>query len=211
MPAIAEYRAWDSAALPRRSVVRASSSHTTILDGNTGPQTVTFSNPGTTTSTQQFQDLTIENFGDPVNLASTAVVAGTFFSDDVELARTGAGAVMDVRGTLNVNATRMIGLPLRVETSVDASQHFLNFVEFLGMLIKPFSLCIRLFANMMAGHVVILALISLIFILGTIWVAPVSVAFALFIYLLEILVGFIQAFIFTMLTAQFIGMSVHPH
>lgn len=85
------------------------------------------------------------------------------------------------------------------------------FVEFLGMLIKPFSLCIRLFANMMAGHVVILALISLIFILGTIWVAPVSVAFALFIYLLEILVGFIQAFIFTMLTAQFIGMSVHPH
>ena len=85
------------------------------------------------------------------------------------------------------------------------------FVEFLGMLIKPFSLCIRLFANMMAGHVVILALISLIFILGTIWVAPVSVAFSLFIYLLEILVAFIQAFIFTMLTAQFIGMSVHPH
>lgn len=85
------------------------------------------------------------------------------------------------------------------------------FVEFLGMLIKPFSLCIRLFANMMAGHVVILALISLIFILGTIWVAPVSVAFALFIYLLELLVSFIQAFIFTMLTAQFIGMSVHPH
>ena len=85
------------------------------------------------------------------------------------------------------------------------------FVEFLGMLIKPFSLCIRLFANMMAGHVVILALISLIFILGTIWVAPVSVAFSLFIYLLELLVSFIQAFIFTMLTAQFIGMSVHPH
>jgi F-type H+-transporting ATPase subunit a len=85
------------------------------------------------------------------------------------------------------------------------------FVEFLGMLIKPFSLCIRLFANMMAGHVVILALISLIFILGTIWVAPVAVAFALFIYLLELLVSFIQAFIFTMLTAQFIGMSVHPH
>jgi F-type H+-transporting ATPase subunit a len=85
------------------------------------------------------------------------------------------------------------------------------FVEFLGMMIKPFSLCIRLFANMMAGHVVILALISLIFILGTLWVAPVAVAFALFIYLLELLVSFIQAFIFTMLTAQFIGMSVHPH
>ena len=85
------------------------------------------------------------------------------------------------------------------------------FVELLGMMIKPFALCIRLFANMMAGHVVILAFISLIFILGTIWVAPVSVAFSLFIYLLELLVSFIQAFIFTMLTAQFIGMSVHPH
>lgn len=86
------------------------------------------------------------------------------------------------------------------------------FVEFLGMLIKPFALCIRLFANMMAGHVVILALISLIFILADFWfiAAPFAVFFALFIDVLEILVAFIQAYIFTMLTAQFIGMSVHP-
>jgi F-type H+-transporting ATPase subunit a len=83
-------------------------------------------------------------------------------------------------------------------------------VELLSMFIKPFALCIRLFANMMAGHVVILALISLIFILKIIWVAPLSVAFALFINLLEILVAFIQAYIFTMLTAQFMGMAVHP-
>lgn len=83
-------------------------------------------------------------------------------------------------------------------------------VELLSMFIKPFALCIRLFANMMAGHVVIMALISLIFILKIVWVAPISVAFALFMNLLEILVAFIQAYIFTMLTAQFIGMAVHP-
>ncbi len=83
-------------------------------------------------------------------------------------------------------------------------------VELLSTIIKPFALCIRLFANMMAGHVIVLALISLIFILKIVWVAPISVLFALFIDLLEILVAFIQAYIFTMLTAQFIGMAVHP-
>ena len=85
-------------------------------------------------------------------------------------------------------------------------------LELLSMFIKPFALCIRLFANMMAGHVVILAFIFLIFILNDVWyvVAPLSVAFALFVYLLEILVALLQAYIFTMLTAQFIGMSVHP-
>lgn len=82
-------------------------------------------------------------------------------------------------------------------------------VEFLGLLTKPFALAIRLFANMIAGHTVILALLGLIFFMGTIWVSPVSVSFTLFIYLLEILVALIQAYIFTMLTSLFIGMSVH--
>lgn len=81
-------------------------------------------------------------------------------------------------------------------------------VEFLGLLTKPFALCIRLFANMTAGHVVILALIGLIFSLGY-GATPVSIAFALFIYVLEILVGLLQAYIFTMLSALFIGMAVH--
>lgn len=81
-------------------------------------------------------------------------------------------------------------------------------VEFLGLLTKPFALCIRLFANMTAGHVVILALIGLIFSLGY-GATPVSIGFALFIYLLEILVGLLQAYIFTMLSALFIGMAVH--
>ena len=82
-------------------------------------------------------------------------------------------------------------------------------VEMLGLFTKPFALAIRLFANMIAGHTVILALLGLIFFMGTIFIAPVSVAFAVFIYLLEILVALIQAYIFTMLTSLFIGMAVH--
>jgi len=82
-------------------------------------------------------------------------------------------------------------------------------VEFLGLLTKPFALAVRLFANMLAGHTVILALIGLIFFMKTIFVAPVSIGFALFIFLLEILVALIQAYIFTMLSSLFIGMAVH--
>ena len=82
-------------------------------------------------------------------------------------------------------------------------------VEIFGLFTKPFALCIRLFANMTAGHVVILSLIGLIFIMKTIYFAPVSIAFALFIYFLELLVALIQAYIFTMLSSLFIGMAVH--
>jgi F-type H+-transporting ATPase subunit a len=84
-------------------------------------------------------------------------------------------------------------------------------VELIGMLAKPFALCIRLFANMMGGHVVILSLLGLIFILESVLVVPIAVGFTLFILMLELLVAFIQAYIFTMLTSLFIGMSVHPH
>ncbi|MEW6196241.1 MAG: F0F1 ATP synthase subunit A [Bacteroidota bacterium] len=82
-------------------------------------------------------------------------------------------------------------------------------VEILGLFTKPFALAIRLFANMTAGHIVIMALIGLIFILRTYFVVPVSISFALFIFLLEILVALIQAYIFTMLSSLFIGMAVH--
>lgn len=87
-------------------------------------------------------------------------------------------------------------------------------VELAGVLIiKPAALMIRLFANMVAGHIVITCFILLIFIFGAMspvagWgFSPVSVAFTVFIYLIEILVAFIQAFIFTNLTAVFIGQS----
>ena len=77
---------------------------------------------------------------------------------------------------------------------------------------------IRLFANMMAGHIVILALICMVFIFAAInayvgvGFVPVSIAFAIFMFLLELLVGAIQAFIFCNLTAVFIGQSIEdPH
>jgi len=87
-------------------------------------------------------------------------------------------------------------------------------VEILGIFTKPFALMIRLFANMLAGHIIIICLISLIFIFGALnkgigWgFAPVSLAFSVFIYFIEILVAFIQAFIFTNLTAVFIGQAM---
>ncbi len=82
-------------------------------------------------------------------------------------------------------------------------------VEVLALFTKPFALCIRLFANMIAGHVVIFSLLGLIFIMGSIFVAPISIAFALFIYMLELLVALIQAYIFTMLSSLFIGMAAY--
>lgn len=82
-------------------------------------------------------------------------------------------------------------------------------VELLGLFTKPFALAIRLFANMTAGHIVIYVLISLIFVMQSYLISPVSVGMALFIYSLEILVALLQAYIFTMLSSLFIGMAVH--
>jgi F-type H+-transporting ATPase subunit a len=91
-------------------------------------------------------------------------------------------------------------------------------VELLGIFTKPIALAIRLFANLTAGHLIILSLIGLIFSFANMFgptvgyaVAPVSIAFALFIYCLELLVSFIQAYVFTMLSALFIGMAVVEH
>lgn len=83
-------------------------------------------------------------------------------------------------------------------------------VEFLGLFTKPFALTVRLFANMVAGHFVILALLGLIFSIS-IFVAPVSVALALAIFMLELFVAFVQAYIFTMLSALFIGSGLVHH
>lgn len=91
-------------------------------------------------------------------------------------------------------------------------------IEFIGIFIKPFVLAVRLFANMTAGHLVILSLLGLIFsfknlygVVGGYSIAPVSVAFALFIYLIEVLVAFLQAYIFVMLSALYIGTAVEEH
>ncbi|MES2808543.1 MAG: F0F1 ATP synthase subunit A [Bacteroidota bacterium] len=84
-------------------------------------------------------------------------------------------------------------------------------VELIGVISKPFALMIRLYANISAGHIIVLSLISLIFIFKSMFIAPVSVAFVLFMDVLELLVAFLQAFIFTMLTALFIGTAVEEH
>jgi F-type H+-transporting ATPase subunit a len=89
-------------------------------------------------------------------------------------------------------------------------------IEIFGIFTKPFALMIRLFANITAGHIIILSLVSLIFVasnngtnVGAGWsVAPISVLFVLFISLIELLVAFLQAYIFTLLSAVFIGLAV---
>jgi F-type H+-transporting ATPase subunit a len=90
-------------------------------------------------------------------------------------------------------------------------------IEVFGMFAKCISLCIRLFANMLAGHIVSLAFLCMIFIFaemskvaGAGMIVP-SVGLALFIYVMDVLVSFLQAYIFTFLTALFVGGAVHPH
>jgi F-type H+-transporting ATPase subunit a len=87
----------------------------------------------------------------------------------------------------------------------------LAIVELMGMIVKPVALTIRLFANITAGHIIILSLVSLIFIYESYVMSPVSVLFVLFMNCLELLVAFLQAYIFTMLSALFIGMAVEDH
>ncbi|KAA5535171.1 F0F1 ATP synthase subunit A [Taibaiella lutea] len=93
-------------------------------------------------------------------------------------------------------------------------------IEIISLFIKPVALMIRLFANILAGHIIILSVVSMIFIFGALstvagWgFVPVSMAFTIFMFCLELLVGAIQAFIFTNLAAVFIGQAIeeaHHH
>jgi F-type H+-transporting ATPase subunit a len=84
-------------------------------------------------------------------------------------------------------------------------------VEFIGIFTKPFSLMLRLFANITAGHIIIMSLIALVFIFQSVIFSPVSIIFGLFMNLVELLVAFIQAFVFTLLSAIYIGMAVEEH
>jgi F-type H+-transporting ATPase subunit a len=92
-------------------------------------------------------------------------------------------------------------------------------VELMGFVTKPAALAIRLFANIAAGHFMVLSLISLIFILGdfgrspggAIGIMPLSVAFSIFIFVVEVLVAAVQAFVFSLLTAVFIGQALESH
>lgn len=84
-------------------------------------------------------------------------------------------------------------------------------VEIVGVFMKPFSLMVRLFANITAGHIILLSLFGLIFIFQNIVIAPVISLFALFLNFIEIMVAFIQAFIFTLLTSMYIGSAIEEH
>ncbi|PTX60398.1 ATP synthase F0 subcomplex A subunit [Kordia periserrulae] len=103
----------------------------------------------------------------------------------------------------------MDGIPVFVKP-------ILAIIELAGaFLIKPFSLLIRLFANITAGHIVVMSLIAIMFVmresLGTVGSTGLSIVLSILIALIEVLVAFLQAYIFTMLSALFIGMAVEEH
>jgi len=83
-------------------------------------------------------------------------------------------------------------------------------IEVLGLFTKALALCIRLFANMIAGHMLILVILCLIFIFNSLWIAPISLGVAVAISVLEVFVCCLQAYVFTLLTALFVGAAVNP-
>lgn len=111
--------------------------------------------------------------------------------------------ITNVSGTKHYwkEIVRMPGVPIAI-------QPIMTVIEFIGLLTKPFSLMIRLFANITAGHIIVLSFISLIFIFKSVLISPVSIVFVLFMDVLELLVAALQAYIFTMLTAMYIGMAI---
>jgi F-type H+-transporting ATPase subunit a len=126
--------------------------------------------------------------------------------------------------TGNIAFTMVLAVCTLIITNINGNKHYWGHIflphapkalypilipiEILGILTKPFALMIRLFANISAGHIIIISLVGLIFIFKSIAVSPISIAFALFIDILEVLVAVLQAYIFTMLTALFIGAAV---
>ena len=139
--------------------------------------------------------------------------------------------------TGNISVTMVLALFTFFITTINGNKHYwkeiynpdvpwwlkfpiplMPIVEFTGVITKPFVLMVRLFANMMAGHLIITVFVSLIFIFGSlmgtaagIGVSPLSVAFSVFILLLDVLVSFIQAFVFTLLSALYFGMATAEH
>lgn len=139
--------------------------------------------------------------------------------------------------TGNISVTMVLALFTFFMTNLNGNRHYwkeifnpdvpwwmkmpiplMPFVEFAGMFTKPFVLMVRLFANMLAGHLIVTVFISLIFIFSAVlgqvagWgISPVSVGFSVFIILLDVLVSFIQAYVFTLLSALYFGMATAEH
>jgi F-type H+-transporting ATPase subunit a len=139
--------------------------------------------------------------------------------------------------TGNISVTMVLALFTFVITTFSGNKHYwkeiynpdvpwwlkfpvplMPIVELTGVITKPFVLMVRLFANMMAGHMIITVFVSLIFIFGSLMgagagfgVSPLSIAFSVFIMLLDVLVSFIQAYVFTLLSSLYIGMATAEH
>ena len=140
--------------------------------------------------------------------------------------------------TGNISVTMVLALFTFFITTINGNKHYwkeiywpdvpvwlkfplfplMQVVEFSGMLTKPFVLMVRLFANMLAGHMIVTVFVSLIFIFASLMgptagygISPVSVAFSVFILLLDVLVSFIQAYVFTLLSALYFGMATSEH
>ncbi|WP_317899000.1 F0F1 ATP synthase subunit A [Aurantibacillus circumpalustris] len=126
--------------------------------------------------------------------------------------------------TGNIAFTLVLSICTLVVTNINGNKHYWGHIftphapkalwpilipiEIIGIFTKPFALMIRLFANISAGHIIIISLVGLIFLFESVLISPVSVAFALFIDVLEVLVAVLQAYIFTLLTSLFIGSAV---
>ncbi len=82
-------------------------------------------------------------------------------------------------------------------------------IEFLGLFTRAFALAIRLFANMSGGHIIIFSLLGLIAVFKSFLFVPIFLGFTLFIYIIEVLVAFLQAYIFTLLASLFVGLALH--
>jgi F-type H+-transporting ATPase subunit a len=137
------------------------------------------------------------------------------------LAVTGALAIV-AYFVINITAIRESGIGAWLHHLLGGAPIWLSPImipiEIISMFVKPFALTIRLFANMTAGHVVLLSLVGLIFFFKIsigpgvgLAIAPISVAFSVFMYCLELLVALLQAYIFTILTAVFVGLAIGEH
>jgi len=139
--------------------------------------------------------------------------------------------------TGNISVTLVLAIFTFIITTVSANKHYwkeiynapgvpwwlkfglpiMPIVEIIGVIVKPFVLMVRLFANITAGHIIALGFISLIFIFGQISTGAgygfsvLSVLFYVFMGLLELLVAFIQAYVFTLLSALYFGMAMAEH
>lgn len=139
--------------------------------------------------------------------------------------------------TGNIAVTMVLALFTFLLTTINGNKHYwkeiynpdvpwwlkfpiplMPIVELSGVITKPFVLMVRLFANMMAGHLIVTVFVSLIFIFGSLMgaaagygISLVSIAFSVFMLLLDVLVSFIQAYVFTLLSALYFGMATAEH